>query len=539
MIVVTVQVELKMIKETIVDEDFIKQMKKYEEKPEGKGLLEACSENVVLFSKYMLGFNLYSWQIDFLTRLQDSLHGKSKVREHAAITSRQIGKTEGVVAIFDLWAAIFNKAPMVSIGNNTQILVVSASDKQSKDLIKRIRRMMNLGDVYMRDKWGYENFYSKLIDPKGANNTEQITFYAATSNDKEAPDVEDTPLLKGSKIGSQIVSFPPTSKVLGSTASIIIVDEVGKTDKISDEFLEEYLSPVGDANDALKVYISTPWVLSGFFYRIINPDDVYEDFDVEKVMYSIDAIKIENPKQYETVMTKIEKMRAADKNAEVQRAYYCQFVKGEQSFFNPDAVRDCFDEDYEMIEEFKGECDLGVDFGGQSISKTVITVSYLDDKNMIRRLYKKTYEVGKDTNLVDDIAEIMKRFNVKRIIPDNCPQGDYKIREMIDKGWVVTPMTFASDKVKKYTAFRALLNRRLIKSFNDDSLKAEMFALESSQGVRNMIIKHGVGVNDDEIDSFVLSAYHFLVDESAGRYFDMDEYETKSSIDTGSYNFGW
>lgn len=528
-----------MIKETIVDEDFIQEMKKYEEKPEGKGLLEACSESVVLFSKFMLGFNLYAWQIDFLVRLQDSLHHKTQIREFAAITSRQIGKTEGVVAIFNLWAAIFNKAPMKATGNNTQTLVVSASDKQSRDLIRRVRRMMNLGDAYMKDRWGYDNFYSKLIDPRGANNTEQITFYPAISSDKDAPDVEDTPLLAGSKLGSQIVSFPPTSKVLGSTASIIIVDEVGMTDKITDEFLEEYLSPVGDANDALKIYISTPWVLSGFFYRVINPDDVYEDYGVEKVMYSIDAIRIENPKQYQTVMMKIDKMRANDKNAEVQRAYYCQFVKGEQSFFNPDSVRDCFDENYEMVEEFKGECDMGVDFGGQSVSKTVITISYLDDKNTIRRIYKKTYEVGKDTHLVNDMVELMTRFNVKRIIPDNCPQGDYKIREMIDKGWVVTPMTFASDKVKKYTAFRALLNKRLVKSFNDDSLKAEMFALESSQGVRNMIIKHGVGVNDDEIDSFVLSSYHFLVDESAGRYFDMDEYETKATMNTGSYDFGW
>lgn len=528
-----------MITETKVTQEFIDEMKQHEEKPEGKGLLEACAENVVLFSKHMLGFPLYAWQIDFLIRLQRALHKKTTNREFAAITSRQIGKTEGVVAIFNLWALVFNKAPM-SMGSNTQTLVVSASDKQSKDLIKRMRTMMRLGDSHMKTKFGYELFYTRLIDKKGSNNTEQITFYSANSSDPDSPDVEDTPLLLGSKLGSQMVSFPPTSKVLGSTASIIIVDEIGRTDKISDAFLEEELSPVGDANDALKVYISTPWVLSGFFYRIIDPDEVYEESGVDKVMFTCEALKIENPKQYATIMKKIKKWNLDGKTAEVQRQYYCRFVKGEQTFFSPDAVKMCFEDNYEPVETFKGECDMGVDFGGQTTSKTVITISQMTDKGEIRRLYKKTYGVGEDNNLIADIAELLKVFNVQRIIPDDCPQGDYLIREMIDKGWIVTPMSFASDKVKKYTAFRALLNRGKIKSFSDDNLKEEMFALESHQGIRNMMIKHAAGYNDDEIDSFVLSCYHFLLEDSGGRYFDMDEYEYKErkGVSRG-HDFGW
>ena len=461
--------------------------------------------------------------------------------DHTYITDDFIvtHNTTGVVAIFDLWAAVFNKAP-AKVGGNTQVLVVSASDKQSRDLIKYIRRMMVLGDAYMKKHWDYDKFYTTLIDEKGANNTEQITFKSSLET-RDGFSVEGTPLLLGSEVGSQIVSFPPTSKVLGSTATIIVVDEVGMTEKISDEFLDEYLSPVGDANDALKVYISTPWVLNGFFYRVIDPDGIYEESGVDKVMYSIDAIAIENPKQYATVMKKIDKMRLDGKNSEVQRAYYCTFVKGEQTFFAPDSVRICFEDDYEMLEEFKGECDLGVDFGGQSISKTVLTISYLNSENVIKRIYKKTYEVGKDDNLIADIEELYKRFNIQRIIPDECPQGDYMIREMIDKGWTVTPMSFATHKVKKYTAFRALLNRGKVKSFKDEGLQKEMFGLEFSQGVRNMMIKHGAGLNDDEIDSFVLSCFHFLVDDTGGSYYDMDEFEDVMDNDSlvSNYNFGW
>ena len=89
------------MKETIVDIDFIELMNEFRKKPEGQGLFEACSENVVLFSEHMLGIKLRAWQVFFLRRLQDAVEGKTKQRKFLALTSRQVGKTLGT-AIFAL-----------------------------------------------------------------------------------------------------------------------------------------------------------------------------------------------------------------------------------------------------------------------------------------------------------------------------------------------------------------------------------------------------------------------------------------------------
>ena len=102
-------------------------------------------------------------------------------------------------------------------------------------------------------------------------------------------------------------------------------------------------------------------------------------------------------------------------------------------------------------------------------------------------------------------------------------------------------MSFATDKAKKYGAFRAMLNRGRVHSFDDEDLRSEMFALEVTQGVRNMMIKHAAGYNDDKIDSWVLSCYHYLIEDSGGRYFDMDEYEEvkRKGRSGGTHDFGW
>ncbi len=299
-----------------------------------------------------------------------------------------------------------------------------------------------------------------------------------------------------------------------NTATLLAIDEVGKSDRIGDTFIYDYFFPVGNSTDAIRLYTSTPWTSSGFFYRIVDPDNLYKNSPVDVVSFTIDAIKIENPKYYATVQKTIKSMNEDGKHAEVQRGYYCRFVKGEQSYFDPTSVLESFTSDYTMFEEFSGECDMGVDFGGQVTSKTVITISYLDDHGTVRRLYHKSYPVGGDQSLMSDISNLLKRFNIQRIIPDDCPAGYHLIEKMKEKGWNVHPMNFRTDKVKKYGAFRSLLNRKNIKSYLDEDLQTEMLSMEFSQGSRQSVLQHAPGYTDDLIDSFVMSSYFFLVDDT-------------------------
>lgn len=509
-----------------VNEEFIKRMNEYRKKPEGKGLLLACSESVVLFSEYMLGLKLYAWQVYFLVMLQKALEDGSLPREYLALTSRQIGKSTAV-SVFALWACTFNKKPG-TLHNNTVVGVISATDVQAKKLLNEIKKLIKAGDKFMEityldpdgnPKFG-KKFFTSLLDDKEANNTTTVTFKQHTKNFGEL-------LLFGSNSGSVIKSYPPTDSVLGETFTIVVEDEAGKSDKISDQFHYEYVYPTGNSTNAVRVYTSTPWVTSGFFYRLADPSNEYQDHPAERVMFTIDAIKIENPEYYENVKTKvIDVMNRDGKTDEVQRAYYCRFVKGELAYFDNQRVAKIFSNRYQMLNTFKEPCDMGIDFGGQVISRTVITITaFNEEKKQITRLFHKVYDVGKDLSLLSDVEELMKRFNIQRIIPDDCPAGWHLIEQMKLKGWDVNPMNFRTDKVKKYGAFRASLNRGEIESYEDADLRTEMLALEFSQGSKQSVIQHAPGYTDDLIDSFVMSCYFFVQEDGGFKYYDMSDDE--------------
>lgn len=515
-----------VLKETVVNEEFVADMSRYAEFPKGKPLIEVCSDDVVLFAKYMLGMSLRAWQVRFIREIERSVRGESINRKFLALTSRQIGKTT-IISVLALWVAMFNKLPG-GVFSSSQVGVISISDDQAKKVVREIKKLIHLGDKNMStytdkvtgDLLFGKNFFSSLVsETRGdPNNMTTITF-------KDYNEAVHGPfLLKGSKQGSFIKSFPPTAVILGNTYSLILIDEAGKTEKMSDEVYYDYVLPTADEMDAIIVYTSTPWVLSGFFYRLCNPNDDFEEPEgLSKFLFTIDAIKVEHPVRHARIVKQVEQMVLDGKKDEVDRAYYCKFVKGESSYFVPKAVFGVFKDEYEMVDSYCGPCDLGLDFGGQTTSKTVITITALGDDGIVRRLYKKVYEVQKDLNIIEDIAELMTRFNVQRIIPDSCPQGDYFIRLMVDKGWDIHLMNFRAEKVKKYGAFRAAINRGEIKSFRDDDLKTEMLALEINTGQRNSYIQHAAGYSDDLIDSFVMSCYFFVQEEGGFDFFGWGE----------------
>jgi hypothetical protein len=520
-----------VLSETKVDEVFIRLMNEHRIPQSGKGLLEQSSENVVIFAEKMLGIKLYAWQVDFAMRIVKSMKGEYWTKEFVALTSRQIGKSM-IVAILAIWACVFNKYPG-TVHNHTLVGVVSASDTQAKKLLYEMKKLLRSGDRFMEETYKDPNgepsfgakFFSKLLDDVEPNNTTTITF--KPYNQK----VHGEYLLKGTKSGSVIKSYPPTPIVLGETFTIVIEDEAGMTDRIDDQFHYDYIYPTGNSTDAIRIYTSTPWTPSGFFYRLADPQDDYTEHPADRLMFSVDAIELENPKYYATVKKTIEQMNKDGKIDEVQRAYYCRFVRGEKSYFNQDKVFKLFTKDYSMLNSYVNECDMGVDFGGKVSSKTVITISTLTKDNKKMRLYHKSYPVDGDESLMDDIAELLKVFNVQRIIPDECPQGAYLIRDMINKGWNVHPMNFRSDKVKKYGAFRASLNREEIVSYEDSDLKTEMIALEQTEGNRQSNIQHAPGYNDDLIDSFVMSCYFYVEEEDSFNYYDLNDYNTVGDLD--------
>jgi len=479
-----------------------------------KSLIEACSDSVVVFSEHMLGMTLYYWEIDFLNKLQELLKG-GKFSMALALTSRQIGQSTSL-AIFATWASFFNKKPDKRF-HSTQVLIVSRSFDQAKKLLREIKRTFQDGDRYMRTKYVDaedkpkfgKDFFSGRLSKEDSNNATMINW---RSYDKSK---DGEFILKESNATSGIRCYPPTDVVLGETFTIGMVDEAGhKT--IEDDWWFDSLKKTGDANKAIWIFTSTPWQPSGFFYEYCDVDDKNKTSYISKHVYTIDTLKYDMDAgneyatlQYEGVLEDIDRDKALGKFASIKRGYYCEFVKGETSFFDPQKVKDIFTSELDIADAFSKPCDLGVDFGGKSKGST-LCISFLSDEGEIVRLFDREYNHGEDNDMIIDIELLFQRFNIQRIVPDDCPQGEYRIQEMVSKGWEVTPMSFRSEKVSKYHSFKLMVNKGLVKSYVDDKLKEEMTTLEYAKNTKQSYIQHASGYTDDAIDAFLLSSYHFL-----------------------------
>lgn len=518
-----------MLEEIVITPEMVSEYNKLSERPEGKGLLEACSESVIVFAKHMLGMELYTWQKIVAIELMKRVGQADFDKRFAILTSRQIGKTT-LSAILALWIATFNKTAS-GAQYNSKIGIVSATDNQAKKVLREVRTLLRIGDAHCREHYSKEKedimdkgLLSALVDHEEDNNKQTITFkYSKVVVDHEsgaeAPEFGQY-LLEGSKVGSRIDSFPPTAVILGNTFSFLYMDECGRSEKFTDEVHDEFLRPTVKAFDGASLYTSTPWQPSGFFYDLCDPEDKKEEHDYPRFLFTVDAIKYENATQYESCLKDIEIYRLDGKGDEAERAYYCRFVRGESSYFDPEDVDVMFDGEDKFVTEFDGAVDIGVDFGGQVKSRTVVTVTYLDSAGVIHRLYHKVYSVGDDDKLMDDLGYVMLRFpGWQRIIPDDCPAGHFRIKEMYKNGWNVHPMNFRTWKVKKFGAFRARLHRGLIKSYQDGDLSVEMKALEFSNAATQSNIMPPRGYNDDMIDSFVMSCFFYLEGEGETKIF--------------------
>lgn len=501
------------------------------------GLVEACSESVVVFAHYMLGMKLYYWEIRFLECLQGVLEERVGYKEYdrvLALTSRQIGKST-TLAVFGLWASFFNKRPDKRF-NSTQVLIVSRSDTQAKKLLREVKKTYIDADRYMRynyldengdsifwypkNKRGKQGFFSSRLSDDDSNNATMLNWRTYD----ETKDGEF--ILKNSNSASGVRCYPPTDVVLGETFTIGMVDEAAH-EKITDTFWKDSLKKTGDANKALWIFTSTPWKPSGFFYDYCDVENRGNADYVLKLCVVVDTLKYDVDSgihfneelgydtaeaHYEYVMSEIEKDMALGDVNSIKKGYYCEFVSGDIVYFNPEHVLGMFDRDRVMLEQCSLPCDLGIDFAGSANGHTTFTVARYDEEtDTVVRLWHKRFDKGATIDFIAEVKAVMRNFNIQRIIPDDCPAGFHHINQMTkDMGWNVTPMQFRTWKVKKYGGFRALLAKKRIVSYPDEFLKEEMLSMEYSQSTKQSYIQPSMGKTDDLIDGFVMAAFHYL-----------------------------
>lgn len=466
---------------------------------DGKFRMVYVKDHPVVFAYFMLGIKLRKYQAYGLDQLLTH-------RKVAWCWSRQTGKTTAI-AVFILWGIFFNLFPL-GFDNSTRFMVISKDDDSAKKIISEIENLIILGDNRYSHITGgkVQGFFTK--DRFGTNNMGQITFKRAGAL-------------------CFVKSFPPTTKIVGNSGHLII-DECARLRLESaglseDKFFMEYADPVTSAvPNPFVLKSSTPEGVTGHFHSIFDPEDRFTEHEYTRVWY---PYTVHDDEGYQLMME--EKRRNYERDGklkEFEQEYLALFVSAQGRYFDPEQhIKKMRDSTMHQMATYALPCYLGIDFGGQRTSHTVMTVSTeekdIDGVKRIKRLWHKVYPVKGDSDLIPDIRSVLNRFAIKGIIVDS-QGGAYIVPEIKKLGKRVTEMVFRSEKDIKYDLFRVRLFRDEVRSYEDEYLLKEMYAMTND-------LKAPAGNTDDAIDSFIMSAYHYLTDGGQIKFYELWGEESK------------
>ena len=477
--------------------------------PKGESVkLTRVKEDPVYFVINQLGIRPRFWQARML---RDMAAGK-KVQ---ACTSRQIGKSS-VLCWFALWAITYNMFPLEST-KKTRILIVSATDDQSKKLISDLRDWMALGDDRIFNltrrahknkagevvEDGVKNFFTSKINKEARNNTEAIT------------------LDKG-----DVICLPPTKKVRGWTASWVFVDEAAFIEE--ETLFEEGIRPVVSQTGNKIALTSTPNGSQGFFYKHFDPNDDFSQHEFLRYWVPFTALEFDDAAWVE--QKRLEESQAISFGNEraFQQEYMASFNSATASFFDAEDVDRCVRSELDIPARYDKPCDLAVDFGAGKVSRTVITITALENEGTkqerIRLVYQYEFPPDKDSDLMERLVGLRQRFpNIQRTIFEDCPAAAHYIQKAQLLGWDLRLFNPSSEKAPKYFALKHCMKLGGVQMPFLEDLSRQMKGLVQEDGAKVTKIHHGAGLLDDRIDSFMMSTYFFTEERPSFRVWDIDE----------------
>lgn len=476
--------------------------------PSGESVKRSLARtDTTYFAVNQLGLKPYTWQSKFW---DDITRGRSVI----ACTARQLGKT-CAISIFCLQSCIYNTMPLKTTGK-TRIVVVSKSEAQSKKIISDIKEWMRIGDERVKSLTYKYNKKGEVIK-KGIDNwfTSQIDRSQSATNTKGAITFKN---------GCEIISLPPTDSARGWTGSILFLDEFAffPDEDIFTQTLRPIVSQTGDRICGT----STPNGQQGVFYKYMDPENKLPEHEFARLWVPYTSLELDAP-DIVAAREQLGKQETAMGNElSFQQEHMAQFTASHTSFFDPKVVDSSFSNKIEFAEEWNDPCDLAVDFG-KVHSRTVISISALikdQEGERIRLLYEYEYPPGKDLSLVEDIELLKARFNVQRVIFEDCPQAEAHRQMAEKKGWNLVMFNPTRDKVKKYFSLRSWMSQGKVMMPFSQELETQMKGMIQEETPRHTKIYHGAGLRDDRVDSFMLSTIFFTEKRSGFRVIDVDEY---------------
>ena len=349
-------------------------------------------DNPVLYSKSRVDTTYYAvnqlgikpllWQMKMWDMLDK---GRRRI---AVCTPRQVGKSLGV-ATFALRAIDMNIYP-AGVSKKTKIGIISATEEQSKKLMAEIKNLMYLGDKHVEEVTGgrTKKYFTNKIDnsQSATNNKTTITF----------------------KNGCQIVCLPPTNRVRGYSFSYVFVDEAAFVE--DNEIFFDSIEPTVSQTEGVICLTSTPNGMQGFFYDIFDPEDKFEKNEYSR--FWLHYKDLDNEVMKDNIEAKKQLYFLTGREKHFEQEYEAKFTVQVSAYFDAGDVDKMFDAGMFKHDNYDGKCDLAVDFGMVN-SHTVITISRMNDEGVIERIYSYQYPFGEDTELIEDIGELLKSLTCK------------------------------------------------------------------------------------------------------------------------------
>lgn len=405
--------------------------------------------------------------------------------------SRQIGISTGI-ELASLYSAVYNIFP-TGIFNNTKIGIISKTNEQSKKVLLDIKKLMMLGDSRIKSKPFEALLDNSRIVPQ---NMYQINF----------------------KNKCFIKCFPPTDAVRGESFDIVFVDEAAFIE--DDEIFFNSILPTVSRTDGRVILASTPNGQQGFFFEIFDPFDRFKTHEYQRYWFwwkhCEDIVQRKIIKQaYNEALEK-----GTLKN--FQQEYEALFTVDEEAFFESSDVDKGVDPMLAIEYSWKDSpCSLAIDYG---ITKSATTLTVKTKHNGVIKTLFQFAAFDFDENLLMDrgfehsVYNLYKRYDIKYVIVDDCPQGNRTNKQLENEGFPVIRFNWGrgqhtSDKNKMYYSYRAHLKKGHIKYPNIRELLFEMKALKEVRMKILTSIEKPKSGTDDRVDGEVMASIPFLEDD--------------------------
>jgi len=426
---------------------------------------------------------------DYQFKMLDTMFRYGKV---AGVTSRQIGKSV-MNAGFAFWAAYTNAYPS-GMEKKTTVLIVSHTEDAAKKLLNECSNFVAMADRRMaqystkRADHSNEYFTSKLIG--------KATQYKLEWS------------------GGKIIVLPPTDKVRGNSASVLIIDEADflKSDD-PDYFFNSVALPTTTATKGKVFLWSTPKGTPSFFHNIIRPnvDSPVEGWHRIWFPWTIASVEMLRDYVWDLRQQYIKKGDELDFKIE----YEASFLSGKHTYFAPQHIDDAVDDGYQEEYDWYRPVTLGLDFG-DTHSRTVLTVVDHDqERNETRLLWYKEFPAGYNNgDLPAYINSLQSRYFIRDIVVDDCVGGKTAIELLRRAGFNLRLFQFKRDKHEYYEYLKVAFANRRIKLYRALDVIAQLKSIESHETIQgNIQIRKPHGGRDDICDSFVMACSPYIKPE--------------------------